>query len=354
MARDIGEEPAFAWWVPYVLRKRDVIVSAMNSRVCKTSHKYGIELPSLVKNAIEIDCKNGNTLWQDALAKEMGNVCVAFEILGPNAKAPPSWHKALGHIVFDVKMDFTWKAQWVKDGPKTLDSTLSSFASIVSRDSIRISLTYAALLGLPVIGANICNAYLQAPSSEKHFIICGPEFGIENEGRVALIWRALYGGKVADRDFWHHLQDCMEQLGFSYSCADPDVWLRLSKRSTGERYYKYVLLYVDNVLVISKNAGTVLQKEIGQHFVLQEESIGSPSQYLGGKLCEVTLENGTKAWAFGSCQYVQAAIRNVEDHLAKTGEKLPTKLPHHYSVGIAWKLMCLQNWATLIHHISTP
>ncbi len=64
---------------------------------------------------------------------------------------------------------------------------------------------YAALLGLPVIGADIRNAYLQAPSSEKHFIICGPEFGIENEGRVVLIWRALYGGKVAGRDFWHHL-----------------------------------------------------------------------------------------------------------------------------------------------------
>jgi hypothetical protein len=63
MARDIGEEPAFAWWVSYVLHKQDIIVSAVNSWVCKTSHKYGIELPSSVKNAIEIDHKNGNTLW---------------------------------------------------------------------------------------------------------------------------------------------------------------------------------------------------------------------------------------------------------------------------------------------------
>jgi hypothetical protein len=174
----------------------------------------------------------------------------------------------------------------------------------VSHDSIHISLTYAALLGLPVIGADIHNAYLQDPSLEKHFIICGPEFGIENEGRDALIWRALYGGKIAGGDFWHHLRDCMGQLGFSSSRADPDVWLRLSKQSTREEYFEYVLLYVDNVLVTSKNAGTLLRKEIGQCFVLREESIGPPSQYLGGKLCEVTLVNGTKAWAFGSCQYV--------------------------------------------------
>ncbi len=47
--------------------------------------------------------------------------------------------------------------------------------------------------------------------------------------------------------------------------------------------------------------------------MLQEESIGTPSQYLGGKLREVTLENGSKAWAFGSCQYVPSAVQNVED-----------------------------------------
>ena len=112
----------------------------------------------------------------------------------------------------------------MKDSHKTPNSTTSSFAGVVSRVSIRIALTqHAALLGLPVIEAGICKAYLQAPL-EKHFIICGPEFGIENEGRVALIWRALYGGKVAGCDFWHHLQDCMGQLGFTSSRADPDVW----------------------------------------------------------------------------------------------------------------------------------
>jgi hypothetical protein len=125
----------------------------------------------------------------------------------------------------------------------------------------------------------------------------------------------------------------MGQLGFTSSRADPDVWLRLSKQSTGEEYYEYVLLYVDDVLVILEKADNVLRKEIGQHFVLREESIGPPSQYLGGKLRQVTLENGNRAWAFGSCQYVQTAVRNVEDHLAKSGEKLPYKAPTPLSSG---------------------
>jgi hypothetical protein len=54
-ARNIPDKPAFAWWIPDVLRKQDVIVSAVTTRVRKTSHKYGIELPASVKHAIEID-----------------------------------------------------------------------------------------------------------------------------------------------------------------------------------------------------------------------------------------------------------------------------------------------------------
>jgi hypothetical protein len=41
-----------------------------------------------------------------------------------------------GHIVFDVKMDFTCKAQWVKDGHKMPDSITPSFAGVVSQESI--------------------------------------------------------------------------------------------------------------------------------------------------------------------------------------------------------------------------
>ena len=58
---------------------------------------------------------------------------------------------------------------------------------------------------------------------------------------------------------------------------------------------------------------------------MKEESIGKPTQYLGGKLREVTLENGASAWSFSSTQYVQAAVNNVEEYLMKKGEKLKAK-----------------------------
>jgi hypothetical protein len=200
-SRGIDHEPAFARWVPYTLRKRDVILASVKRRIRKTTHKYGIEVPSSVEHAYEIDKQLGNTLWRDAIQKEMFNVGIAFEVLDEGQKAPVGWHKVTGHLVYDVKMDFTRKARWVLDGHKTADPIGSSYAGVVSRESIRIAFTYAALNNLNVCAADIRNAYLQAPSSRKDYIICGAEFGLENVGKVALIHRALYGGKTAGKDF---------------------------------------------------------------------------------------------------------------------------------------------------------
>jgi hypothetical protein len=57
----------------------------VKARVRKTMHKYGIEIPTNVKHAFEIDKRNGNTWWRDALAKEMTEVGVAFEVLEEGA-----------------------------------------------------------------------------------------------------------------------------------------------------------------------------------------------------------------------------------------------------------------------------
>jgi len=122
------------------------------------------------------------------------NIKVAFAILPEGSKPPPGYTLALGHLFFDVRMTLERKARWVKDGHKTPEPNLCTFAGVVSRESVRIALTYAALNNLSICAADIQNTYLQAPSSEKYYIVCGPEFGLENAGRIALIIRALYGG----------------------------------------------------------------------------------------------------------------------------------------------------------------
>ena len=327
-ARGISNEPAFAWWVPYTLRKREVILAAVKNQIRKTTHKYGIKIPRDVEHAHEIDSRNGNTMWRDALKKEMYNVGVAFEILDEGAHAPHGWKQVTRHLVWDVKMDFTRKARWVLNGHKTLDPIGSTYAGVVSRESVCIALTYAALNDLDVFAGNIQNAYLQAPSSQKDHIIYGPEFGVENIGRMALIHCALYGGKAAGRDFRNHLRSCMEFLNFKSCLADPNVWMRPAIKSDGNTYYEYILLYVDDSLVVSENAESILHNELRRYFHLKEELIGPPTIYLGGRVHKVQLENGIWAWSFSLSQYVQSAIKNVEEYVGKSENshlKIPSK-----------------------------
>ena len=60
---------------------------------------------------------------------------------------------------------------------------------------------------------------------EAH-IICNDDFGIENRGKIALIRRALYGGKLVGHDYWIHMRACMKEIGFTSCQGDPDIWLR--------------------------------------------------------------------------------------------------------------------------------
>ena len=94
-SRGIDNESTFAWWVPHTLKKRNAIISAMKMRLRKTTHKYGIEIPTSVDHAMEVDRKNGNTMWRDALALEMFNVRVAFEILEEGQPAPLRWKNSI-------------------------------------------------------------------------------------------------------------------------------------------------------------------------------------------------------------------------------------------------------------------
>ena len=202
----ISDETAFSWWVPYTLKKLDVILSAVKSRIRKTTHKYVIEIPTSVDHGHELDQKNRDSLWRDAIKLEMHNNGFGFQILEDNKRDPPGQSKVTGHLIFYSKMDFKRKARFVLDGHKTLDPIGATYYGVVSRELIRIAFTYAALNGLDVFAGDIRNAYLQAPSSQKDFMICGADFGLENISKVALIQRALYGGKSAGRDFRNHMR----------------------------------------------------------------------------------------------------------------------------------------------------
>jgi hypothetical protein len=98
-ARHIADEPVFAWWVSYTLRKCNIVLCKMKTRIQRTTHKYGIEVSTGIEYAMQLDRQNGNSFWQDTLALKMTNVGVAFKVLERSQLVPPGWKKVMDHLV---------------------------------------------------------------------------------------------------------------------------------------------------------------------------------------------------------------------------------------------------------------
>ena len=322
----IAEEPAFAWWAPHTLKKRNRIIAKVKSKYWLRTHKFGIRIPKSVKEAREIDAENGNTYWWDTILKEMKNVRPAFEVWEKTKDdIPPGYQQIKCHLIFDIKMgeNFRRKARFVAGGHTTeVPESLITYSSVVSRDSVRIALTIAGLNGMKVMACDIQNAYLTADCREKIWTVAGPEFGSE-AGTIFLVKKALYGLKSAGAAFRSLLADTLMDMGYKPTKADPDVWIRPATKSNGFEYYEMVLCYVDDILSISDDPKSTLIA-LTRTFKLKDDRIEPPDIYLGAQL-GIMQVNDVECWTMSAEKYVVSAVKNVEEALAKKGLRLPTK-----------------------------
>ena len=330
VANLLDKEPAFNWWVDFTLKRRARLIKAISStRYMRKWQKYGIELPKTVERALQIDKETGTDFWAKALQLEMSKIFPAVKILEEGAPHPPGHQVIPCHIVFDIKMDFTRKARYVAGGHRTQEPETPTYASVVSRESVRVGFLLAALNGINILAADIAGAYLNAPCHERVCTKCGLEFGKENEGRYAIITKALYGLKTSAFAWREHLSTTLqESLGFRPCRADPDVYLRASTKDDGSKYYELVFIYIDDVLVISQKAQEILNM-IDQHYLLKPDSIGVPKIYLGNQVETFDIDNDVskRCWALSSKRYATEAIRNVKVWMDERNLSLKTRAP---------------------------
>jgi hypothetical protein len=52
----------------------------------------------------------------------------------------------------------------------------------------------------------------------------------------------------------------MKEMGHRACKADPDLWLKEQTNKQGDRYYAYILYYVDDLLVVHHNPKKVLDR----------------------------------------------------------------------------------------------
>jgi hypothetical protein len=328
MANKLLEEPAFAWWAKHVLRKRDRIIKKVKSRYWDRTHKYGILLPKSVEEALRIDRETGTNFWEEAIAKEMKAIECAFEFKDNDVM--PAGHQHIDcHMVFDVKITLDRKARYVAGGHQTEPTKEVTFASVVSRDSIRLGFLVAALNDLDVLSADISGAYLNAKAAEKVYTTAGKEFGPDKAGRPVLIVRALYGLRSSGKAWRDHMAATLRDYGYTSCRADPDVWMRPKTKPDGFKYWAYMFVYTDDILVVDHEPQVVMDY-MASRYTLKPGSVEEPTIYLGAQISKFYIDGSDlpekPRWAMSSEKYVKQAVADVETELGKVDQCLPTRV----------------------------
>ena len=131
-------------------------------------------------------------------------------------KAPKEHQKIRVHSVFDVKQCGKFKARLVADGHLTKEPNETVYSGVVSLRILRLAMFLAELNDLQLYGVDIGNAYLQALTKEKLYIVAGPEFE-ELQGHVLVVYKALYGTRSGCACWYDKLFDIFQQMGFKPS-----------------------------------------------------------------------------------------------------------------------------------------
>jgi len=233
------------------LAKRDKVLQRLVNQAKLVSlrssvkYQFGYQVPRNYAEAIELDKQNGNTKWQDSVAAELGQIdeYKTFKDIGPAifdekgklTNAPEGYKRIRVHLIFAVKHDGRHKARLVADGHLTNEPLESVYSGVVSLRSLRLTIFLAELNQLEIWGADIGNAYLEAETNEKVFIIAGPEFG-ERRNHILIIHKALYGLRSSGARWGDRLFDVLKAMNFKPSKADRSLWMRPTKDKTSYEY----------------------------------------------------------------------------------------------------------------------
>jgi hypothetical protein len=170
-------------------------------------YKFGIQVPKGIKKSIDLDKKNGNQLWQEAIKTEFKQLTEyqTFIVQDSGEDIPTGYQKIPYHMVFDVKYDLKHKARLVASGNWTVNGKEDIYSGVVRMDTVRIGFFLGELYGLSCCACDIGNAFLYGKTSEKIYITAVPEFGVDLHGKIPIIDKSLYGLKTSAARFHEHL-----------------------------------------------------------------------------------------------------------------------------------------------------
>ena len=103
----------------------------------------------------------------------------------------------------------------------------------------------------------------------------------------------------------------MRVLGYKSCPDDHDLWYKAAVDLDGDKYYSYILCYVDKILVVHHHAMLIMKKN-NKYFLLKPDSVGDPYMYLGAKIKYQKTPNGMWSWTMIPSKHLREACKNCK------------------------------------------
>ena len=100
-------------------------IQKVSANLTSIKYKFGIQVPKGIKNAIELDKKNGNSLCQDAVKTDLKQLIdyQTFIVLDSGEEIPNGYQKIPNHLVLCVKYGLSYKERLIESDNWTVNKT---------------------------------------------------------------------------------------------------------------------------------------------------------------------------------------------------------------------------------------
>src|SRR6476660_4530097 len=112
-----------------------------------TTIKFGVEVPTSTKAALNLDLENGDDKWKEATKSEIDsiNAYKTFRVLKDKEPIPDGYKCIPYHCIYDVKFDGRRKCRLVAGGHMTETPKEDIFFGVIGMEAVRLGFVLADL-----------------------------------------------------------------------------------------------------------------------------------------------------------------------------------------------------------------
>jgi hypothetical protein len=197
-----------------------------------------------------------------------------------------------------------YKARLVAHGFKQIPGVDfdETYAPVSRHTTIRMVLALANAQDLEVKQLDVKTAFLNGKLKEETWLVAPEGLGPTPPGHACFLHRALYGLRQSPRVWYETIRADLQSIGFEASPADLGLFVRHGQRET-----VYIVLYVDDCLIVGPKNGVELTKAwLCSRYECHD--LGDAGTYLGMQIVRDRISTGEISVSYISTSEMTADV----------------------------------------------